>query len=297
MLNKPHLLKEAGRLLRPFWLIAVFATAMGSVSGLATAWLLASINRALYVQGDVNAALLWTFAGIVILTLFGEITSQFGNSWIGQQVIASLRKDMVAKIVTAPIDQLERYKVPKLLASLGQDVEVVSSFTLNFSSLAIAFAVTGGCIIYMVFLSRMLFAIVAIAIGISVVINRYARSKGIGGFNKSRAAQDELQKHYRAITEGAKELRLNRDRRHRVQAIQLVGVIDRIRDTRIHAMRIFMSASAFHSALFFAAIGIIVGWQGWFGIDPRVTSGFVLVLLYMKAPLGQVFGAYSAFIN
>ncbi|HEY1629428.1 MAG TPA: ABC transporter transmembrane domain-containing protein, partial [Tepidisphaeraceae bacterium] len=115
MLNKPHLLKEAGRLLRPFWLIALFATAMGSVSGLATAWLLASINRALYVQGDVNAALLWTFAGIVILTLFGEITSQFGNSWIGQQVIASLRKDMVAKIVTAPIDQLERYKVPKLL--------------------------------------------------------------------------------------------------------------------------------------------------------------------------------------
>ncbi len=54
-------------------------------------------------------------------------------------------------------------------------------------------------------------ALVVIAIGITAQI--LARRYGIERFARARDAEDELQRHYRAITEGAKELRINRIRR------------------------------------------------------------------------------------
>lgn len=297
MRDRNSLISEGIRLLKPFWPIAVFATGMGTLSGLATAWLLATINHALYADGDVTTALMWTFAGLVVLTLVGEIVSDLGNSWIGQQIIASMRKDLVAKIVAAPIDQIERYKAHRLLSALGQDVDTVSAFSYGFSALAIALAVTVACIAYLLFLSPVLFVIVAVAIGAGVTFNRLARKRGAAYYDEARNAQDDLYRHYRSITEGAKELRINRERRTHVHGIGLAGTIDRIRDTKTKAFRIFMSANAADSALFFAAIGLIVGWQGWFGVERPTVSGFVLVLLYVKGPLDQALGAYGSFVN
>ncbi|MGK6317387.1 cyclic peptide export ABC transporter [Neorhizobium sp. DT-125] len=297
MRNQDSLISEGIRLLKPFWTIAAFATGMGTLSGLSTAWLLATINHALYADGDITAALLWTFAGLVVLTLVGEIVSDLGNSWIGQQIIASLRKDLVAKVVAAPIDQIERYKAHRLLSALGQDVDTVSAFSYGFSALAIAVAVTAACITYLLFLSPILFVIVAIAIGAGVTFNRLARRRGAAYYDEARSAQDDLYRHYRSITEGAKELRINRERRLHVHGIGLAKTIDRIRDTKTRAFRIFMSANAADSALFFAAIGLIVGWQGWFGVERATVSGFVLVLLYVKGPLDQALGAYGSFVN
>ncbi len=82
-----------------------------------------------------------------------------------------------------------------------------------------------------------------------------------------------------------------------MQNEQLAATIERIRDTKVKAFRIFMSANAADSALFFAMIGLIIGWQGWFGVDRTVVSGFVLVLLYVKGPLDQLVGAYGALVN
>lgn len=291
------LIAEGIRLLRPFWPVAALATAMGTLSGLATAWLLATINRALYVDGDITAGLLWAFAGLVALTLAGEVVSDLGNSWIGQRIVASLRKELVAKVVAAPIDRIERYKSHRLLAALGQDVETVSAFSYSFSSLAIALAVTFGCVAYLLLLSPPLFLIVAVAIGAGIWVNRLARGRGAAFYDQARSAQDDLYRHYGAITQGAKELRQNRERRQRVHGGQLTATIDRIRDMKVKAFRIFMSANAVDSALFFAAIGLIVGWRGWFGVDRAVVSGFVLVLLYVKGPLDHALGAYGSFVN
>jgi putative pyoverdin transport system ATP-binding/permease protein len=291
------LVRESLRLLRPFWPMAVFATLMGTLSGLATAWLLATINTALYSNGKLAAGLLTTFVGLVVLTLAGEIISDLGNSWIGQQIIASLRKELVAKIIRAPIDQIERYKPHRLLAILSQDVDTISAFSYGFSAIAIAAAITLGCILYLLFLSPTLFLIVATVIAIGVSLNTVARSYGERAYEQARGAQDDLYQYYRSITEGAKELRINRKRRTRVQGERLGGTIDRIRDTKIAVFRIFMSANAVDSALFFALIGIIVAWQDRFRIEQRTVSGFVLVLLYLKGPLEQVINAYGAFIN
>jgi putative ATP-binding cassette transporter len=59
-----------------------------------------------------------------------------------------------------------------------------------------------------------------------------------------------------------------------------------IRDTHIRSINIFVVAKSLGSMLFFVVIGLVLALQQAELItDPKVTSGFVLVLLFMKGPL------------
>jgi putative ATP-binding cassette transporter len=285
------LLREAMRLLRPFWKVALLATAMGAASGLSTAWLLATVNRALHAPQGATVALLWLFAGLCVVTIAGEIASDLGNSFVGQNVVAKLRKDLSEKILSAPIAEIERYRVHRITTTLNQDIDTISTFTFGFSGLAIAIAITAGCFAYLAVLSPVLSLLAAAAIALGSWAHAVARQRGRKGFEAAREAQDELQRHYRAITEGAKELRINRDRRRTLRDTHLRATIERIRDLRVHAMRIFMSANAFGSALFFIVIGVVLALQYNLSTPAPVLSGFVIVLLYVKGPLTQLISA------
>ncbi|SDV46043.1 cyclic peptide export ABC transporter [Chitinasiproducens palmae] len=295
--TKVHFGRELFRLFRPFWHLSAFATALGVVAGLATAMLLAAINDGLHATNGVSTQAVLSFIGLCAITLVGNTVAGIGNSVIGQKIIASLRKDISARIVCAPIAAVERYRVHRLLATLNSDVDTVSAFTFNFPSFAVAAAVAIGCIVYMVVLSPLLFVIAAVAIAVGVAINQYASLRWDYHYKGVRGAQDELQKQYRAITEGAKELRLNRDRRHRVYGTQLSGAADLIGELKIRAMRLYYGTHAIGTTLFFLVIGLIVLEQAQLGVDSRVVSGFVIVLLYIRGPMDMLTGGLPTLIQ
>jgi putative ATP-binding cassette transporter len=272
----------------------VSATTLGGLSGVATAWLLSTINEAFHSTTPASGLLL-RFSGLVVFVLLGEIVSDLGNAWVGQQIVARLRKELTDKVLTAPIERIERFRLHRVITVLNQDVDTIASFTFSFSSFVIAASVTTGCIIYLLILSPALFAITAAALVFGMSVSTYARRKGIKGFQASRETADELQKHYRAITEGAKELRINRLRRAHIHQDQLTAMINRARDTQIRSMRIFMSANALSDAVFWAVIAILIGTKTTLNVDGAVLSGFVLVLLYVKGPIDQIVGAFPLF--
>ncbi|HWB50382.1 MAG TPA: cyclic peptide export ABC transporter [Stellaceae bacterium] len=288
------LFREIFRLLRPFWPVTLFATAAGTLSGLATAWLLATINDGLHAAGGVTTGLLLRFAGLCALVVSGSAVAGVGNSIIGQKIIAALRKDISARVLRAPVSLIERHRAHKILAVLMGDVDTVSAFTFNFSGYAVAFAIAIGSFLYLLVLSPAVFVLTVAAIALGVAINLYSRRGWRKDYEGVRDAQDDLQKQYRAITEGAKELRLNSERRARVHGLLLAGAADRIADFKIHAMRQFWIADAIGVAIFFVVIGLLLAVQHRFGIDSAVISGAVLVLLYVKGPVDTVVSALPA---
>ena len=93
-------------LLRPYWPIVLGGIVLGAVGGASVAGLLAVVNRGLYAtQGDV-ATLFLAFAGLCLLILIGSIGADISANYVGQRIIAELRKSLAAKILAAPIDQL-----------------------------------------------------------------------------------------------------------------------------------------------------------------------------------------------
>ena len=282
---------ELIRLLRRLWPIALCATAMGAASGIATAALLDVTNRALHEGATAIPALLWRFVGLCALALVGEIISDIGNNLVGQRVIASLRRDLSAKVLQAPIAQIEQFRSHRLVTALNQDIDTISAFSFLFSSLAIATTTVAACLVYLFILSPLMLGVAAIAILVGTIVQAVARRIGINRFVEAREAEDRLQKHYRAITEGAKELRINRRRRERVFNDDLSGTIGAILKLRVRAANIFVSANAFGSLLFFAVVGVMLTLQLWEpDADRTVITGFVLVLLYMKGPIQEMLG-------
>jgi putative ATP-binding cassette transporter len=282
----PSAIRELLTLLKPFWPLATLCVVLGVLGGLSITALLATINNGLHAQNGMSTGVVIAFAGFCVVALASSIAADIGTNYIGQHIIARLRKDLGAKVLSAPIEQIERFRSHRLIPVLTHDVDTVSDFAFAFAPLAISFTVTLGCLGYLAFLSWPMFLITAVAIVIGCTAQFFAQSLGLHGFHQAREAEDDLQKHYRAVAEGAKELRIHRPRRQRMFTQQLQATAERICRLQIRSISIFVTAKAFGSMLFFVVIALAIALQSlWFNNDVAVISGFVLVLLYMKGPL------------
>jgi putative pyoverdin transport system ATP-binding/permease protein len=287
------------QLLRPYWPIVLGCGVLGVVGGASVAGLLAVVNRGLHAGEGEAAPLLLSFGALCFLILIGSIGSDIGSNWVGQRIIASLRKSLAKQILSAPIDQLEQYRTYRLIPILTQDVDTISDFAFFVSSFVVSLTIAFGCLVYLAFLSWPMFLATGIAIVLGSLAQAYARTRGVQGFDAARDSEDELQKHYRAIAEGAKELRMNRTRRQRVYADQLQRTVDRISAVQIKSINLFVTARAFGTALFFVVIGLTLALRQllWPDSPVSVVSGFVLVLLYMRAPIDQVITILPALVR
>ncbi|WP_312931414.1 cyclic peptide export ABC transporter [Pseudomonas sp.] len=282
---------ELMTLLQPYRWIVVGSIALGILGGLSITALLATVNQGLHNADGLSRGVILAFAGLCLVALLSGIAADIGTNLVGQKVIARLRKDLGAKVLAAPIEQIERYRTHRLIPVLTHDVDTISDFAFSFAPLAVSCTVVLGCLGYLATLSLPIFAMTVVAIGIGSAIQFVARNRGERGFNAARDAEDDLQKHYSAIAEGAKELRIHRPRRHAMFTRNIQGTADHICNTHIRSINIFVIAKSLGSMLFFVVIGLALAMQSLLpDNDPAVISGFVLVLLYMKGPLENLIG-------
>lgn len=286
------LMREGMRLLRPFRRLILLAAACGAAAGLGTVALLATVNRALNQPEGLASGLFGVFLGLCAITLLGRAVSDTLTNRVGQRLVAQVRTALGRKILEAPIAALERYRSHRLLPVLTKDVDMISDIAYLLASLLIAGAVTLGCLLYLAWLSLPMFLLLLVSLGLGSVIQYRARARAIHGYRAARDGEDTLHKAYRAISEGAKELRINRRRRAMVFGAQIEATIERIRSINESAIRNFVLANAIGSALLFLVIGLLLAWQLLLPApDQAVLSGFVLVLLYVKGPMDQIIAA------
>jgi putative ATP-binding cassette transporter len=292
MTAKPRsAIREVLSLLKPYRGRLSFSTALGILGGLSVTALLATINTHLNSDAGLSQGMVLAFAGLCMLGLLCSIVSDVGTNYVGQHVIASLRKDLGEKVLCAPIEQIERYRSHRLIPVLTHDVDTISDFAFDFAPLAISLTVTLGCLGYLAVLSWPMFLLTTVAIVLGSTVQYIARAHGVKGFFAAREAEDDLQKYYSAISAGAKELRIHRPRRFRMFNQRIEGTTNKIRDTHIRSINIFVVAKSLGSMLFFVVIGMALALQSiWPSVDQKIMSGFVLVLLYMKGPLEHLVG-------
>lgn len=282
-----RILREAAHLLKPYWPMFTLVTLLGILGGAATAVLLAEVNRGLHIKGGVTPGFLLQFLLLCLFILAGRAVSGVGNSVIGQRLIAGLRKEISKRILDVPLAAIEAFRSHRVLAVLNDDIDNVSGFTFNISAYFISAAITLGCLVYLCALSPILFPVALIALGGGVCLNLATRKRWTSYYADVRVAQDDLQKQYRAVADGGKELRLNAERRHRVHGMLLATAADRIGALKIRAMRLFWWADSLGSSIFFIAIGVLLTLKGSLGIQPETLSGFIITLLFVKGPLDQ----------
>lgn len=282
-------------LIRPFWKKALFATTMGGVSSLAAVSLLSFIEEDIHAAGQMPADRLTLFIGLLLLMLASQTIAGLGNSYVGQNVIAAARENLTKKILSAPIAEIERFQNHRIIAALNEDIGHVSEFTRGLSYLVIASCQAFGCFVYLAYLSWPMF-LLALAVGVSAsFVTRMALKSAYANLAEERSAVDELQKHYRALIDGAKELRVNRDRRSHFLEDKLLASIARIRDLSNRAFARFIVADSLESGSFFLVAGALIGLSSLFSASRTELAGFMLVLMYVKAPVTQIVASLPMF--
>ncbi|SAI74515.1 ABC transporter ATP-binding protein [Bordetella ansorpii] len=278
-------------LLRPFLGWIVLSSVCGVAAGAATVALLGTINDVLNQSGPLQGQALYVFIGLCLLALAGRAVSDISTNLVGQRLVAQVRKMLARQILSAPIDALERYRTHRLMPVLTQDVDMISDVAFTLSSTVIALATALGCLVYLAWLSPAMFGVLLCMLLLGTACQLRYQARGMAGFWKAREMEESLHKAYRGISEGAKELRMNRQRRDRLYREGVADSVDRIRDINWKAINTYVTARAFGSALFFLLIALILGWATLRGSEPGVLSGFVLVLLFLKGPVDQIVNA------
>lgn len=281
---------EVARLLRPFLPWLALSVVTGIAAGAATVALLGTINQVLNRSGGMAGGLLLTFVSLCAVALVGRVTSDMSTNRVGQRLVAQVRKSLAQKILSAPIDALERYRTHRLMPVLTQDVDMISDAGFVLASTVIALSIALGCLGYLAWLSLPMFGLLVVALVLGAAVQAVVLTRAEAGFWRARDGEEQLHKAYRGISEGAKELRMHRGRRARMLREQIEQTVDGIRTVNQRAINTYVVGSAFGSALFFLLIAVILGWAAASTVAPAVLSGFVLVLLFLKGPIDQLVG-------
>lgn len=269
--------------------LLVLAVLAGIISGAANTALLAVINAALNSTQTRTSTLALTFIGLCLLVPLTRIVAELLLAHLGQGALYKLRMDLSGQILGVPLRRLEELGAPKLMAALTDDVPNITNIVTVIPILCINIAVAISCLVYMAFLSWPLFLAVLAIIVIGIVSYQLPVAKSFQYMTLARREGDNLFTHFRALTEGIKELKIHADRRKAFLTDNLQTTAGNFRRHNLSALTIYTIASSWGQMLVFVVIGLLLFvLSGWFSVTSSVMTGFTLTILYLMTPLQVV---------
>lgn len=266
--------------------LLALSTFCGLIGSLGMVVLLAAIGRALANPAGFATANAALFLLLALVAVCGSSLSDVLTNLAGQKITVAVRVDLARRLLTAPLTEIERSGRENLLPVIGADVDMISDVAFAIGAISVSAGITVGCLGYLAWLSPPLFLWLLPILLVGSFIQFRARSRGIAGFWAGRSAEDRLHAQYRTMIDGARELRLDRQRRARLFERQFVPTAGAVRSTAARAITFFVGASAIGSILLFGFVALALTHPALVPHD-RMTS-FILVLLFVKGPIDQM---------
>jgi putative ATP-binding cassette transporter len=279
-------------LLRASWRVVLAAGIVGGISGAASVALLALINYVLFGNAQTSPAMLASlFAVLCIVILTTQIVSQILLSRLTQTSIARLRLGLARRILESPLKHLEEIGTYSMLASLTNDVGVVSQAMNGVPVLGVNLVILACGSIYLGWLSLGLLA-GALSFCIFGVASYWYFSRFAQRYiERAREAQDLLTKRIEELIEGIKELKMHHARRREFLDDVLRPAEWAARNSQFIGDGLNNAAIAWGRLAFFVAIGLLLfTGRTFFAIDAATLVAYVLTILYLMSPLEQIMG-------
>ena len=273
-------------LLNTSWVGVTLAAFTGVLSGASSAGLVATINLMLKGTQLPKSTLAWSFVGLCCLLLVSTAASQALIARLTQQLIFNLQLHLACRILACPLRHIEKIGIPRLFATLTEDVEAISAASFAVSNLSLSVAVLIGCFFYLSWLSLTLFCLMLVFMVVGIFNQNFLLARSRYFLKLAREEQDKLFQHFQTTTEGIKELKLHQRRRQAflVEGLQATAAV--LQRYRVQAIDLFSIAGGFGLLVFFVPIGLVVFvLSPLFDIPFSVLSSYVLTIIFMITPL------------
>ncbi|MEH2081321.1 MAG: cyclic peptide export ABC transporter [Nostoc sp.] len=277
-------------LLRSSWGMVAIAIATGFLSGGSSASLIALISHAAS-SGTASrlTSIIWGFAGLAIVALITSIISQVMLIRLSQNAVLQLRMHLSRQILASELSHLERLGNPRLLATLTEDIQAVANAVYQMPFIFINLAIVLGCITYITWLSWLVLLMVCGITVVAIASCQWLLNRGRQLLTLAREDEDHLFKHFRTITEGVKELKLNYRRREDFLEEKLQSTANEFRHHNVNGLTLFAITSSWGQLIFFFALGFVLFiLPNLLTINPETLSGYILTFAYLMLPMDNI---------
>ncbi len=263
------------------------AAALASIlSGLFSVLLITQINAALTSDAASRANTAWAFAGIAVALMACRMVSTALFERLGQRALAELRSFVAQCVAETPFAHFERVGSARIQSALTEHSNNVAVLFVSLPVILTNTVIVVGCLGYLAMLSWQVFLFALGVIGLGAVGYHLVHLRAIHYLQDASSEQDRLFGHFRALTDGAKELRLHQ-RKSRVFMDQILGEsVEGVRRLRTYGMSLFVISTSWGQFLMYAFIGLVLFVLAGDGPNQtQVMTGFALVFVFMVTPL------------
>ncbi len=268
------------------------AVLAGIIAGASNTGLLIIINSTLGKSDIPQNTLVWSFALLCLAMLVSRTASWIFLVQLAHRVTFKLRLELSARILDAPLQHLEKLGAPRLLATLTDDVSVIASALIATPMLAVHIVVVITCLAYLGWLSLPALLGVFVFLIFGVLCYQIPLRRALSYLGAGREELDALLKHFRALIDGGKELKLHRTRREAFFHEQLEHTALSFRSKASTGDAIYALTASFGHLLIFILVGLLIFALPVLQPTPSVTTiGYTLVILYLMPPLEVIMNA------
>lgn len=267
-----------------------FSIATGLIAGGSNAWLLTFVTRALE-SDDKGLEAAASFFGLCIVSLASSVVSLVLLSRIAQENLFHLRLWLSRCILAAPLRQVQYLGPHKLMTALTSDVESVVSAQEILPSLFIEGSKVVAIFVYLWLLSPPLLLVVAAYVAVGVVSLQAPQSSALRWLEKARKTENALFNHFRAATEGGKELKMDARRRQAFLDHELHDTASQLKAQKSKALVAFVFIDRWAETLFYLLLGLVLFLAPHMqAISSETATGFTLAILFLTGPLSLIGG-------
>ena len=263
---------------------------IGAASGAASAGLVALITETLQSSHLSSTTLITLFTTLCAVILLTRLASQMLLCGLTVNSISRLRLGLCRRILESPLRHLEEIGEYRILASLTNDVAVISQAMNGVPTLATNVVILLCGAVYLGLLSMSLMIGAAFFCVLSMTAYWYSSQWASRYIDVAREAQDVLFKHVRELMEGIKELKTHHARREAFfdHVVEAEGVF---RQRQFVGDSLYDAAVVCGRLMFLVAIGLLLfAWPRIAGVNPEVLSAYTLTIFYLISPLEQIMG-------
>jgi putative ATP-binding cassette transporter len=267
----------------------VAAVLLGVFSGFASTGLIAFIHAAVSRSQSPTALLVWGFAALCAGKFITAVVSELLLIRLSQRASFDLRVHLSRRIAATPLRRLEEVGAHRLLASLTDDVLSITNGFILIPILLVNIAIVVGCLVYLGWLSWIVLLVVGLMMAAGIASYQLPVARALRHLHHVREEQDALLKHFRALIEGVKELKLHPERREEFLSVSLTSTAAALKRHFVTGMSVYAVAGNWGHTLFLVFIGLLLfALPNVVPIDAPTLTGYVLTILYMMSPLEAV---------
>ncbi|HEX2270517.1 MAG TPA: ABC transporter transmembrane domain-containing protein, partial [Pyrinomonadaceae bacterium] len=234
----------------------ILSVLIGIIAGASSAGLIAVINATYSAGGSRTLVLSFTALGIVMVV--SNLLSRLLLVQLSQRAIYEMRVHLSRRILAASLDHLETVGAPRLYATLTDDIVMIANALVVIPHFCISIAIVVICLLYLGWLSLSVLAAFFVVMIVGMISYQALVLRANHYLRDGRQEATALLQHYRALTEGVKELKTHRERREAFLGKGLQVAAARMRQGNVKGLAFFAAAESWGQFLFFLFIGLLI---------------------------------------